>query len=107
MELIITGGVIGAAVAYLVPSLASGIGSVARPVAKEAIKGGMVAFKSVSGMVAEASEQCADLVAEAKAEVGRVKVKMTFLGDALWGDLFVLKARHTVKPRALRRENLR
>ena len=73
MELIITGGVIGAAVAYLVPSLASGIGSVARPVAKEAIKGGMVAFKAVSGMVAEASEQCSDLVAEAKAEVKQPK----------------------------------
>ena len=50
MELIITGGVIGAAIAYLAPSVASGIGSVARPVAKEAIKGDIVAFNAVSGI---------------------------------------------------------
>lgn len=73
MELIITGGVIGAAVAYLVPSVASGIGSVARPVAKEAIKGGILAFNAVSGMAAEAVEQCGDLVAEAKEEIERSK----------------------------------
>jgi len=75
MEIIIVGGVVGAAVAYLAPSLASGIGSVARPVAKEAIKGGIFAFTAVSGMVAEVSEQCGDLVAEAKAEAHQSKSK--------------------------------
>ena len=75
METIIVGGVVGAAVAYLVPSLISEIGSVARPVAKEAIKGGIVAFTAVSGMIAEATEQCGDLVAEAKAEADQSKPK--------------------------------
>ena len=75
MEIIIVGGVVGAAVAYLVPSLVSGIGSVARPLAKEAIKGGIVAYTTVSEMVGEASEQCGDLVAEAKAEAEQSKSK--------------------------------
>jgi len=75
MEIIIVGGVVGAAVAYLAPSLISGIGSVARPVAKEAIKGGIVAFTAASGMLAEASEQCSDLVAEAKSEAEQSKSK--------------------------------
>ena len=75
METLVVGGVVGAAVAYLIPSLVSGIGSVARPIAKEAIKGGIVAYTAVSEMAAEAVEQCGDLVAEAKSETNQSKSK--------------------------------
>jgi len=69
MEAVIGGAVVGAVVAVAVPSIASGIGSALRPLAKEVIKGGIVAYTAVSEMVAETGEQFNDIVAEAKAEI--------------------------------------
>ena len=53
MEAVIGGVVVGAVVAVAVPSIASGIGSVLRPLAKEIIKGCLVAYAAVSEMVSE------------------------------------------------------
>ena len=47
----------------------SGIRAALRPMAKELIKGGIVAIDKASEFVAEAGEQIKDLVAEAKAEL--------------------------------------
>lgn len=69
METVIGGAVIGVAVAMVAPSIVTGIASALRPLAKEVIKGGIVVYNAVSGLVAETSEQFSDLVAEAKAEV--------------------------------------
>ena len=49
----------------------AGIRAALRPMAKELIKGGLVALDAVSGIVAETGEQIKDLVAEAKAELAQ------------------------------------
>lgn len=77
MEAVIGGVVVGAVVAVAVPSIASGIGSVLRPLAKGMIKGGLVAYAAVSEMVSETGEQFNDMIAEAKAEIGNNDKKMT------------------------------
>lgn len=71
METAIGGAVIGAAVAMVAPNIVSGIASALRPLAKEVIKGGLVVYNAVSGLVAETGEQFSDLVAEAKAELNK------------------------------------
>ena len=50
-------------------SMISGIQAAFRPMAKELVKGGLVAFDAISEFVAEAGEQFNDLIAEAKAEL--------------------------------------
>ncbi len=71
METVVGGAVIGAAVAMVAPSIVSGIASALRPLAKEVIKGGLIVYNAVSGLIAETSEQFSDLVAEAKAEINK------------------------------------
>ena len=44
------------------------VGAVVRPVAKAAVKGGLLVVDSVQDLVAEGGEQVRDLVAEARAE---------------------------------------
>ena len=69
MEAVIGGAVVGAVAVVAAPSLISGIGGMLRPLAKEVLKGGIVAYTAVSEMVAETGEQFNDIVAEAKAEI--------------------------------------
>ncbi|WP_447973949.1 DUF5132 domain-containing protein [Nitrospira sp. Kam-Ns4a] len=71
METVVGGAVIGAAVAMVAPSIVPGIASALRPLAKEVIKGGLIVYNAVSGLIAETSEQFSDLVAEAKAEINK------------------------------------
>ena len=71
MEAVIGGAVVGAVAVVAVPSLISGIGGMLRPLAKEVLKGGIVAYAAVSEMVAETGEQFNDIVAEAKAEIAK------------------------------------
>jgi len=63
MEAAIGGAVVGMAVAIVAPTVVSVIGAVVRPLAKEVIKGGIIAYTAVSELIAEAGEQCSDLVA--------------------------------------------
>ena len=70
MEAVIGGAVVGAVAAVAAPSVLSGIGGVLRPLAKEVLKGGIVAYTAISEMVSETGEQFNDIVAEAKAEIG-------------------------------------
>ena len=76
MEAVIGGVVVGAVAAVAAPSIVSGIGSALRPLAKEIIKGGIVAYTAVSEMVSETGEQFNDIVAEAKAEIEQSDKKM-------------------------------
>ncbi len=73
METAIGGVVVGAAVGYFVPAILTGmmtgLGSIFRPVAKELVKAGIVAWDYVSETVAEAGEQVSDLMAEARSEL--------------------------------------
>ena len=71
MEAVIGGAVVGAVVVVAAPSLLSGIGGVLRPLAKEVLKGGIVAYNAVSEMVSETGEQFNDIVAEAKSEISQ------------------------------------
>ena len=71
MEAVIGGVVVGAVVGVAAPALLSGIGGVIRPLAKEVLKGGIVAYTAVSEMVAETGEQFSDIVAEAKSEISQ------------------------------------
>ena len=60
--------IIAVGVAVMAPVLLPVVGCVVRPLAKGAVKGGLVVKDTVVGFVAEAGEQISDLVAEAKAE---------------------------------------
>jgi hypothetical protein len=66
-----TGGlVVGIGTAVVGPSILPSAGSILRPVAKTLIKGGLLVADGVRGIVAEASEQVGDLVAEVRAGSG-------------------------------------
>ena len=56
-------------------SIISEIQSALRPMAKELVKGGLVAFDALSEFAAEAGEQLKDLIAEAKAELAEASKK--------------------------------
>ena len=60
---------VGVVVAVAVPSILSGVGSALRPLAKEVIKGGIIAYTPVSEIASETAEQYNDIVAEAKTEI--------------------------------------
>ncbi len=64
---------IGAVV--LAPLLIPAVAKVGKPIAKSAIKGGIVAYEKAKGIVAEAGEVLEDLVAEAKVELAEEQVQ--------------------------------
>ena len=55
--------------------IASGIGSILRPLAKELIKGGIVLADTVSEFTSETGEKFKDLLAEAKSELETSKTQ--------------------------------
>jgi hypothetical protein len=75
METAIGGAIIGVAVAVVAPSIVSGILGALRPLVKEVIKGGIVAYEAVSGLVSETGESFKDLVAEAKNDIEKSKTQ--------------------------------
>jgi hypothetical protein len=62
------GLVVGLGAAVVAPSIFSAAGSILRPTAKTIIKTGLTLADGVKAVVAEASEQVTDLVAEVRAE---------------------------------------
>jgi hypothetical protein len=66
---IITGLAIGVGTAILAPVVIPMIASIAKPLAKAAIKGGVMLYEKNRELIAEATEVIEDLVAEAKAEL--------------------------------------
>jgi hypothetical protein len=69
---IITGLAIGVGTAILAPVVIPMIASIAKPLAKAAIKGGIMLYEKNRELIAEATEVVEDLVAEAKAELDTV-----------------------------------
>jgi hypothetical protein len=65
----VTAVAIGAGAVLLAPVLLSMITSVLRPVAKAAIKGGILAFENAKVAIAETKETFEDITAEARAEI--------------------------------------
>jgi hypothetical protein len=65
----VTAVAIGAGAVLLAPVLLSMIASVLRPVAKAAIKGGILAFENAKVAMAETKETIEDITAEARAEI--------------------------------------
>ncbi|MGA1875618.1 MAG: DUF5132 domain-containing protein [bacterium] len=63
-----TGVLLGVGIALAAPVLFPAVGEVVRPLAKSAIKGGLVLGDRIKEMGAEVYEQLCDLTAEAKAE---------------------------------------
>jgi hypothetical protein len=59
---------VGVGAVLVAPLVLPAVGSVARPLAKGAVKGYLALADSAKEMFAEASEQWSDLVAEARAE---------------------------------------
>lgn len=66
---ILGGLAIGIGAAILAPAVIPAIASIVKPLAKAAIKGGIILYEKGKETVAEVSEMVEDIVAEAKAEL--------------------------------------
>jgi hypothetical protein len=64
---------IGAGAVLLVPIVIPVVASVMKPLAKAAIKGGMLAFENTRLAIAETKETIEDIAAEARSEVTAVQ----------------------------------
>lgn len=60
---------LGAASVVVLKAIAPALGTVARPLLREAIKGGILLTRQVQAVVQEAWQEVEDLTAEAQAEV--------------------------------------
>lgn len=70
---VLTGLAIGVGSAVLAPALVPILASVAKPLTKAAIKGGLIIFERGKEVAAETQEILEDLVAEARAELAESK----------------------------------
>jgi hypothetical protein len=66
---VISGLAIGVGTALLAPIIIPVLASIAKPLAKAAIKGGIAVYDKNKEIIAEAREVIEDLVAESKAEL--------------------------------------
>ena len=66
-------GIPGIAAVVLLPVIIPGVGKVVKPMAKSAIKGGIVLYEKGKGVFSEVGETLEDLVAEAKAEIAEAQ----------------------------------
>jgi len=66
---IVTGLAIGIGTALVAPQVIPALAGVVKPLAKAAIKGGLVLYEKSKEAVAEAGEMMEDIVAEVKAEM--------------------------------------
>jgi hypothetical protein len=60
---------VGVGVALVAPTVLPAVGTAFRPLAKSAIKSGILLYNGVKEAIAEAGEQMNDMVAEVQAEV--------------------------------------
>jgi hypothetical protein len=60
---------VGVGVALVAPTVLPALGAAIRPLAKSAVKGGILLYDSMKETLAEAGEQVTDMVAEVRAEV--------------------------------------
>ncbi len=64
---------VGVGVALIAPTVLPAVGAAIRPLAKSAIKGGVLLYDTVKESIAEAGEQVNDMVAEVRAEMEQDK----------------------------------
>ncbi len=67
-------GIPGIAAIVLLPVIVPVAAGVVKPMAKAAIKGGIVIYEKGKGVIAEVGETLEDLVSEAKAELSEAKM---------------------------------
>lgn len=65
----------GIGAVILAPLLIPAVAKVGKPIAKAAIKGGIIAYEKAKGAMAEAGEVFEDLVAEAKVEMAEEQTR--------------------------------
>ncbi len=70
-------GVPGLAAVVLLPVFIPVVAGVGKPIAKAAIKGGIVLYEKGKGAIAEIGESLEDLMAEAKAELAEEQMQQT------------------------------
>lgn len=70
---ILGGLAIGIGAAILAPAVVPALASIVKPLAKAAIKGGIILYEKGKETVAEISEMVEDIVAEAKVEITEAK----------------------------------
>ncbi|HIK57075.1 MAG TPA: DUF5132 domain-containing protein [Synechococcales cyanobacterium M55_K2018_004] len=68
-------GVPGIAAIVLLPVLVPVAGGVMKPLAKAAVKGGIVLYEKGKGIIAEVGESLEDIIAEARAELAEEREK--------------------------------
>ncbi len=68
-------GVPGIAAVVLLPVFIPVVAGVGKPIAKAAIKGGIVLYEKGKGAIAEIGESLEDLMAEAKAELAEEQMQ--------------------------------
>ncbi|MGA7874917.1 MAG: DUF5132 domain-containing protein [Desulfoferrobacter sp.] len=71
---------VGLGTVILAPVVIPALAGVAKPLAKEIIKGGLVAFDKGKVLVAEAKETLEDLAAEAQAEMAMEREEASSVG---------------------------
>jgi hypothetical protein len=64
-------GVPGIAAIVLLPVMIPVVGKIGKPIAKAAVKGGIVLYEKGKGVVTEVGETLEDIIAEAKAELAQ------------------------------------
>ncbi len=79
---VLTGLAIGIGAAVLGPTVLPVLASVAKPVVKAAIKGGLVLFEKSKETFAEMGEVVEDLVAEAKSELSEAQERAAAATEA-------------------------
>ncbi len=72
-----TGIMVGIGAVILAPIVIPAVAAVLKPVAKTAIKGGILVYRKSRQAVAEVGESVEDLVAEAKAEINAHPMEAT------------------------------
>ena len=80
---IISGLAIGVGSAIIAPLVVPALSKAAKPLAKAAIKGGLVLFETGKEKLAEAQELIDDLLAEARAELAMPEEEGTAIKDRI------------------------
>ena len=74
-------GISGLAAIVLLPVIVPVAGQVAKPIAKAAIKGGIVLYQQGKGVIAEVGETLEDIIAEAKSELTEASTEEAISGE--------------------------
>lgn len=80
---ILTGLAIGIGASVLAPAVIPVLANVVKPLAKAALKGGIILYEKGLETFAETKEVVEDLIAEAKAELAEAKTQATDIAEEI------------------------